>query len=48
MRCANKRVFVDSGTALVSGLRVQMTEMRASPESDGWSILVSFEFRKGT
>lgn len=48
MRCANKSVLVVSVTAFVSGLIVQMTEMRAFPASDGCSIRVSFEFRNGT
>ena len=47
-RCANKRVLVLSVTALGSGFTVQMTLIRASPESDGCSIRVSFEFRYGT
>lgn len=45
---ANLRVLVVSATALVSGLMVQMTEMRALPESEGSSMRVSFELRKGT
>lgn len=47
-REANPNVLRDSLTAEGDGFKVQMTEIRASPESDGWSIRVSFEFRKGT
>lgn len=47
-RCANRSVLVVSATAPASGLMVQMTEIRASPESDGWSMRVSLEFRNGT
>jgi hypothetical protein len=48
MRCANSNVLVDSATALTSGLSVQTTEMRASPESEGCSMRVSLELRNGT
>lgn len=48
MRCANSNVLVDSATALTSGLSVQITEMRASPESEGCSMRVSLELRNGT
>lgn len=48
MRCAKRRVDVDSATAEESGLIVQMTEMRALPESEGCSMRVSFELRNGT
>jgi hypothetical protein len=47
-REANPNVLRDSLTAEGDGFKVHMTEIRASPESDGWSIRVSFEFRKGT
>lgn len=48
IREANPNVLSDSLTAEGEEFNVQMTEMRASPERDGWSIRVSFEFRKGT
>lgn len=41
-------MLIDSGVAIGSGLIVQITDIRALPDSDGWSILVSFEFRYGT
>jgi hypothetical protein len=37
-----------SDTALTSGFMVQMTLMRALPESDGCSMRVSLELRYGT
>lgn len=46
-RCAKSNVLVVSATAFVSGLIVQMTEMRAFPDNEGCSIRVSFELRYG-
>ena len=40
--------LVVSAAALGTGFIAQITEMRALPDSEGCSILVSFEFRKGT
>jgi hypothetical protein len=48
IRCAKRSVLVDSATAFVSGLIVQTTDIRASPDRDGWSMRVSFELRNGT
>lgn len=45
---AKSRVLVDSPTASLLGLIVHTTEMRASPDSEGCSIRVSLELRKGT
>jgi hypothetical protein len=47
-RDAKPKVLNDSLTVEGDGLSVQMTEIRASPESEGCSMRVSFEFRKGT
>lgn len=47
-REANPNVLSDSLRADGDGLRVQMTEIRASPDKEGWSIRVSLELRKGT
>jgi hypothetical protein len=43
VRCTNSSVLVDSATALASGLSVQITEMCASPESEGCSMRVNLE-----
>lgn len=45
---ANPRVEVLSPIALVAGLSVHITEMRALPDKQGCSIRVSFELRYGT
>jgi hypothetical protein len=48
MRFAKSKVFVVSEIALVSGLMVHITLIRAFPDNDGWSIRVSLELRNGT
>lgn len=45
---AKPRVEVLSPIALVAGLSVHITEMRALPDKQGCSIRVSFELRYGT
>ena len=39
---------MDSTTAETSGFIVQMTDILALPDREGWSILVNLEFRNGT
>ena len=39
---------MDSAMASLEGFIVQMTDIRASPDREGWSMRVSFEFRNGT